>query len=1325
MDSGSTETISNQREHVKHITTLEVPVRVRVANNASVSLHESGTVALQCPHGSSNTSIELHGVLINEDMPVSLLSVSQLCESGGEVHFTNSHCTVTKGGRTVATIPKLGQLYVWPVHKPTQQPKKARKKKAASAAATAAADSAHAMAVEERKDEQAAPAAATPAIVVQHPALSSVVPVVSAAAGTTPTLSPLALLHSRLGHPSATSMKHLLTHSCLRGVPAAVTACGSRDRDLKSIIDCEGCEYGKSSRTAFHRSIDPSLRASACMDAWHSDLAGPIRVAGGGAEETIVDTLGGGRYACIVVDEYSHKVWCDILVSKDETAAYIIALHRRMTVQSGLPLKRLHSDGGGEYQARELVQYLHAKGTTMTQTTAHTPQHNGIAERMNRTIFEKARSMLATAALPTSFWAEAVRTAVYLSRYSCSRGSGDPLKSAEELWTGSKPSIAHLRRFGCDVFVHTQHADREGKLHRRASKGIFIGYEETKLSAYRCFVDGRLTVSRDCVFHEERFTAARALMHAILAEDGDLMPLQHHDDRDHASAAESDDVTDSHSPTNALPAAAGRGSRRPATHRLYLPWSGAEREYQQQIRLAEILSKKEEQLAVRNRLHRQAAAAESDADAAQEEHKQAEPQPLSAAEAEAEAPAAAAAPSKAKKKSRAASAAAAMPAPAGARRSSRHTGAAAVDYRDQVLAAVPLSDSDSATATATATASLIHEPSSLAEALASPQRAEWLAAVKSELKSIHAAHTWTRVNAAEVARLGRRPIGSKLVFKVKRKSDGSVERFKARLVAKGFSQQQGLDYHEVFAPVMKYKSLRVLLTLVAVDDLELQQLDVETAFLNGRMEEEVFMKLPPGVEHIEQQMQLQLQENHDHAGSAASNRSAAAASSSASASASTVVRLNRTLYGTKQASRQWYLAINSTLLSLGFVPCVSDPCVYTRCDATTGSCMHLGLFVDDMLVAYRRADSAVWLRVKAALCSAYSMKDLGSAEWILGMKISRDRRRKTLQLDQQLYISSMLSRFGMDDSRAQESPEEVGAALTKADCPVTAAEQQAMAQRPYMELVGSLLYASISTRPDIAHAVCVCSRFMQNPGDKHWKQAKRILRYLQGTKQLALHFGDFQHLHQHEDRQAQQHSSSNGSSATSPSRTAGCPVSVYCDADWAGDVDDRRSTTGCVLLLHGCPIVWLSKKQATVALSTAEAEYMAMSAAVQEVKWLTALLSELREPAALPVTLYTDNQAAVSISSNAAVPHTRTKHIDLRHHYVRECVLDGSIRVSWIRSEQQLADVFTKGLNKLQHKQLTDSITNASHHEHKQSAPPAATAAAAAAPPPLHSAYAN
>jgi len=152
MDSGSTETISNQREHVKHITTLEVPVRVRVANNASVSLHESGTVALQCPHGSSNTSIELHGVLINEDMPVSLLSVSQLCESGGEVHFTNSHCTVTKGGRTVATIPKLGQLYVWPVHKPTQQPKKARKKKAASAAAAAAADSAHAMAVEERKD---------------------------------------------------------------------------------------------------------------------------------------------------------------------------------------------------------------------------------------------------------------------------------------------------------------------------------------------------------------------------------------------------------------------------------------------------------------------------------------------------------------------------------------------------------------------------------------------------------------------------------------------------------------------------------------------------------------------------------------------------------------------------------------------------------------------------------------------------------------------------------------------------------------------------------------------------------------------------------------------------------------------------------------------------------------------------------------------------------------------------------------------------------------------------------------------------------------------
>lgn len=216
-------------------------------------------------------------------------------------------------------------------------------------------------------------------------------------------------------------------------------------------------------------------------------------------------------------------------------------------------------------------------------------------------------------------------------------------------------------------------------------------------------------------------------------------------------------------------------------------------------------------------------------------------------------------------------------------------------------------------------------------------------------------------------------------------------------------------------------------------------------------------------------------------------------------------------------------------------------------------------------------------------------------------------------------------------------------------------------------------------------------RFMQNPGPAHWIAAKKVLRYLHGTRSLGLHLSDRSHLHR-----GQQQKSENSTALAKDSQqslsSAPTHVSVYCDADWAGDVDDRKSTTGCVVLLFGSPIFWMSKKQATVALSTAEAEYMAISAALQEVKWLAQLLGELSCSVQTPIPVFSDNQAAISISSASAVPHSRTKHIDLRHHYVRESVRDGLLQVEWVQSSKQLADVFTKALGKEQYKQLIDKI---------------------------------
>jgi hypothetical protein len=198
-----------------------------------------------------------------------------------------------------------------------------------------------------------------------------------------------------------------------------------------------------------------------------------------------------------------------------------------------------------------------------------------------------------------------------------------------------------------------------------------------------------------------------------------------------------------------------------------------------------------------------------------------------------------------------------------------------------------------------------------------------------------------------------------------------------------------------------------------------------------------------------------------------------------------------------------------------------------------------------------------------------------------------------------------------------------------------------------------LLYAAITTRLDIAYAVNALSRHLLNPTDAHWQAGKRVLRYLQGTRNLGLSF--------------------------KKSNSDAFQVEAYSDADWAGDQDDRKSTTGYVVLLNGSVVSWVSKKQATIALSSAEAEYMAISSTMQEITWIGQLLKELKVNVSQPTKLFCDNQAAIAISQND-VHHARTKHIDIRHHYIRQAIHNKEVTLSWIRSEDQLADIFTKAL---------------------------------------------
>ena len=302
------------------------------------------------------------------------------------------------------------------------------------------------------------------------------------------------------------------------------------------------------------------------------------------------------------------------------------------------------------------------------------------------------------------------------------------------------------------------------------------------------------------------------------------------------------------------------------------------------------------------------------------------------------------------------------------------------------------------------------------------------------------------------------------MFKLKKDSSGKLVKHKARLVVKGFEQMKGIDFDEIFSPVVKMTSIRAMLGLVASLNLELEQMDVKTTFLHGDLEEEIYMEQPegfevPGKEHL-------------------------------------VCKLKKSLYGLKQAPRQWYKKFDSFMVNHGYKRTAADQCVYVQ-KFPDGNFVILLLYVDDMLIVGQ--NGALISKLKKELAKFFDMKDLGPAQQILGMKIVRDRKAKKLWLSQAKYIERVVEKFKMKDAKPVSTPLANHFKLSKSSYPSSKKEIEEMEAIPYSSAVGSLMYAMVCTRPDIAHAVGVVSRFLSNLGKEHWEAVKWILRYLKGT----------------------------------------------------------------------------------------------------------------------------------------------------------------------------------------------------------------------------------
>eukprot|EP00253_Pinus_taeda_P026483 PITA_26483 len=404
-------------------------------------------------------------------------------------------------------------------------------------------------------------------------------------------------------------------------------------------------------------------------------------------------------------------------------------------------------------------------------------------------------------------------------------------------------------------------------------------------------------------------------------------------------------------------------------------------------------------------------------------------------------------------------------------------------------------------------------------------------------------------------------------------------------------------------------------------------MDVKSAFLNGVLKEEVYVEQPLGYEvegqehketvYVEQPLGYEV-EGQEHK----------------------VCKLKKALYGLKQAPRAWYSRIYAYLIENGFDKCEGEPTLYIKENGS--KILIVVLYVDDLI--FTSNDASLIVDFKAVMKGEFEMTDLGFLRYFLGIKV--DQSENGVFIYQDKYVEAVLKRFNMQNSKAAVTPTIVGLKLTKED------SSKDFDPKLYKSIVGSLMYLT-ATRPDIMHAVSLISRFMERPKETHWQEAKRILRYVNGTKGFGILY----------------------------SSSESFMLTGYTDSDWAGSVDDKKSTSGYVFHMGSGAISWASKKQPIVSLSTAEAEYVAATATACQAVWLRRVLRDLCHEQENGTTIYYDNSSAIALSKNF-VFHKRTKHIDTKFHFIRELVNNGEIVLQHYRTEDQLADILTKALGK-------------------------------------------
>jgi len=1215
VDSMASLHVSGNLKHFRDIRSC-TPISVQVADGRTVKVTRCGTVSLRvATSDGGSVHFGVTNVYYHECFASNLLSLGVLRSAGWEMHSNKkSTYMITPGGNKMIMLETSGRVSIM---------------KTLSFSTSSA----------------------------------SVFSVANASAGS---INKIVRLHEVLGHMGFDRLVRVIKSGATLDVEKYNVSAAVLQEARHRIMNCSACTQGKGHRISFgDRGLDTGNGKGETL---HMDTFFIPRESRSGRKWM--------EYALTVTDPNTRFRWMSSVVSKDVIPDRVIAIIRNAQTQLGCKVKRLYADGGSEFINRTLQKFCTDSGIELHNSPPRTQQLNGIAERGVRTIKETMHTIMLAAHTPQRFWARAAAHGVFVwNRTTVEPTSGI---TPYEAMYGKKPSIRHWGVFGCDAFVHVPKGMREHTFAPKMEPCIYLG-QDWKQNCPLVYVlsTNKIIASRDVVYRESDFSHAIALndgenkvkdvitrgfkdleddVWVNYSDDNEVAPQGGKESSPKVNVSNMDGSNNINHQSGNPPSIASPGlirapsvrNNRQDYERKYeerklrssdtsdsecgdeefevesvvgkrsnnggveyqIKWRGYDSptwESEENVTGASRLVAKYEE-SIRGNANDQESDSDERVDDALDEDSD-------------DIPVRSTVPTRESRRLRGYQA---DPPPQvhmcmSAIRDMQSTDDQLLDDMDAVVHAVSegvglLDD---------------RTPQSHSEAVSGPDADKWTASMDKEIASCLALGVWELVPRSSLPK-GTNILPVRWVYKIKTDENGNVTIFKSRVTPKGFRQKYGQDFFEVHAATGMYKTMRLGLSLTAKFDHELEQLDVPTAFLNADVDEEVYMEIPEGYRQGKEDQ---------------------------------VCKLKKALYGLKQAPRNWYLMITKFIVdSLGFKATVSDPCLFHK-RSRSGRLMLLYLFVDDFQSSFHREDREEWNESKSLLVSRFNTKDMGESKWILGMAIKRDRAARTITLTQELYITKALEKYGLTECKITSTPEVVGRE-TISDAAGDAALDQPCDRTRYMEITGTIMYAAISTRLEMAHTAHQLACNMQSPTLRDMLKGERGLRYLAGTRDIGLIFGN-----------------RNGDTV-SDSRGRGqlrVDVCAYADADWANSKVDRKSISGWVAKLNGDPVSWSSKKQRTVALSTCEAELYAEAAAIQEVLWLRGVLKELGLASQMGSVVNGDNQSAIAISKNG-VKGERTKHIDIKYHFVTETVRRGDVILKWIPTTDQQADIFTKAL---------------------------------------------